>query len=449
MLLALVSLSRASIAFPWTLLALADNFDPSSSDVILLACQTMVFTDALNPDYTRTIVFLPGLSPVPKDDAEFAVPESVRRLAARRQAVVVVPGHRCVGGGPPATPALCTAEQALADVARLLLLLSLAPAPPREVLVVGEGYGGALAAFFRAAYPQYAAYAWAVSAPVRFAAFSPDADARLLAALANHSERCPLVTRLALAELAATPVRAYEAAEALVRAFEAGALGEYCRAMDAQNLTAFRAFVDAMAGASVFNTTEGERALRCGALGHFNVHNPKHWLRPPSVNESLFVPLCASVGVDLAAAEEAMNRRFGGLEIAVSATLFTYTRWDVHASSMEVKPDIARDRDVRADIDVAVYDRAAVDEDAVRRIMKWLDRKCDPRRGVKVHGQCKCKNGWAGDECQEQMITKGKLSGLSALAVALPTLIVIMTSVVAWKTVLADSESERLNPLIL
>jgi hypothetical protein len=39
------------------------------------------------------------------------------------------------------------------------------------------------------------------------------------------------------------------------------------------------------------------------------------------------------------------------------------------------------------------------------------------------------------------MITKGEFRGLAALAVALPTLIVLMTSAVAWRTMLADSEN--------
>jgi hypothetical protein len=416
----------------------------------------MLFTDTLNLNYTRTILYLPGFSRVPYDDVEFPVPESVRRLAHLRQAAIVIPEHRCIGPNISLSLDLCTVDQALADIAHLLHVLSQMETAPREVLVVGEGYGGSLAAFFKEKYPQYATYAWAISAPVRFTAFSTEADAQMLIALGNHTELCPWYTRWALAELASSqntsPAEVYRAAEAVVHAFENGQLRDYCRSMTSQNLPVFLNFVErTMKGVpTIFDMPiGGERAMRCAGLGHFNVHDSEHWLRPPMINESLFTPLCAQVGVDLALAEEALNRRFGGLEIAASAILFTYSRWDVHQASMAVRPDLARDRDVRADLNVQVYDRATVDEDAGQRIVKWLDRTCDPRRGVRVHGQCKCKDGWAGDACREQMITKGKFSGLSALAVAFPTLIVLMTSAVAWKTILVDSENERPNPVIL
>jgi ABC-type sugar transport system permease subunit len=45
------------------------------------------------------------------------------------------------------------------------------------------------------------------------------------------------------------------------------------------------------------------------------------------------------------------------------------------------------------------------------------------------------------------MITKTKFSGLAALAIALPTVIVLMTSAVVWRTVFADEAKSK--PIIL
>jgi hypothetical protein len=51
---------------------------------------------------------------------------------------------------------------------------------------------------------------------------------------------------------------------------------------------------------------------------------------------------------------------------------------------MAVAQDAAIEREVRADLDARVYDRASVDEDAVARIKRWLDRRCDLQRDAKV-----------------------------------------------------------------
>jgi hypothetical protein len=92
------------------------------------------------------------------------------------------------------------------------------------------------------------------------------------------------------------------------------------------------------------------------------------------MNASLFTLMGAEAGVDLGIAEEAANRRFEGLALGASATLFTYTRWDVHEASMDVRPDAGSERGVRADFDLRVYDRASVDEDAVARIRSgWTE----------------------------------------------------------------------------
>jgi hypothetical protein len=445
------------LTYPWHLIAHADNFNPISTTAIAIPGQTLVFTETLHEDYTRTILYLPGLSPVPTDTTEYPVPQSVRRLADIRQAVIVILEHRCIRYNSSESLALCTVDQALADIANLFLILARGRTPPREVLIIGEGYGGSLAAFFKAKYPQYANYTWAISAPVTFNAFSADADAQLLIALGNQTELCPRYTQIALAQMDASnpPERVYEAAEALVQMLESGTLAPYCRALTSQTqaLAVLETFVESTIKAhprlSIFDATIGERFVRCSAIGHFNVHNPRHRLRPATVNASLFRPICAGVGVDLEIAEDSANRRFGGLAVGASATLFTYTRWDVHEALMAVPPDPASERDVRPDLNVRVYDRNSVDEDAVERIMRWMDRRCEPQRGVRVHGRCKCKNGWAGASCVDQMITKSKFSGLAALAVALPTLIVLMTSAVAARTVLGDVTGGRSKPFIL
>jgi hypothetical protein len=124
------------------------------------------------------------------------------------------------------------------------------------VLVLGEGHGGSLTTFFREKYPQYATYAWAISAPVGFAAFFADADAQLPIALGNQTEACPRHTQLALAELAKHDARrhpglgaalvaefVYKAAEAVVQKLESRTLGADCRAMASQDLDVFVSFV--------------------------------------------------------------------------------------------------------------------------------------------------------------------------------------------------------------
>jgi hypothetical protein len=124
------------------------------------------------------------------------------------------------------------------------------------VLVVGEGQGGSLAAFFWEKYPHYATYALAISAPVGFAAFSADADAQLLIALGNQTKAYPRHTRWALAELAKHDARrhpglsavlfaefVYKAAQAVMQKLESGTLGAYCRAMVSQDLDVFVSFV--------------------------------------------------------------------------------------------------------------------------------------------------------------------------------------------------------------
>jgi hypothetical protein len=53
------------------------------------------------------------------------------------------------------TPELCGTDQVLADIAQMLSTLSIAVPQfaPREVIVIGAGYGGSLAVFFQTEVP--------------------------------------------------------------------------------------------------------------------------------------------------------------------------------------------------------------------------------------------------------------------------------------------------------
>jgi hypothetical protein len=85
-----------------------------------------------------------------------------------------------------------------------------------------------------------------------------------------------------------------------------------------------------------------------------------------------------------------------------------------------------------------------------RRTVPGEDTRHPTRgHGKVVLGHCKCKAGWSGQHCEVEHISLSKFKGLATAATAIPTLLVFLTSIVAWKMVLVDPDTARSKPIVL
>jgi hypothetical protein len=242
-----------------------------------------------------------------------------------------------------------------------------------------------------------------------------------------------------------------------------GTAGDFCR-----NVTGF---------AAVFNRTlfsvgqtaderdlySGNRvglAIQCASLGNFNVENG---FRSHLLNESFYRRICGDIGVDINVSMRRMKDLFGGTRQGSSAVLFAYSRNDINSAAMSVMQDLSRDRVVVATNDPAGYSLNKTDNETMQIFLEWRRDPClgdykglanDLRHARRAHGDtvlrhCKCKVGWSGKHCEKEYITMNRFRGLATMATAIPTIVVFMTSIVAWKTILVDPETAKSKPIVL
>jgi hypothetical protein len=493
MLLVLAPLLVLSEVHPQPL----DHFDPLQAGVTFSQTYFVTYHPQKFLNYSRTIVYLSGL------DLSEVLPTSVSQLQDVTQSAVVRIEHRFIGTSRSNLNfRYLTIDQVLADIAAIINLLPFSPTPEntqiRRLLVVGTGSGGLLASLFKQQYPKYADGAWVSSAPLLVRDFVAHADRGALEALETESPECRVQTTETLSRITAIidnstidtgcldyPTKSsllglfgvggniadsqfsYELAESLINVTQQQMIGRLCLNMSAANDTCQRYRVVAEMYNRTRDTLDNETArvrdyLKCSALGQFHVHDPEFPIRSQDINSTFFHGMCmAKFGIGVAS-PGAFNARFGGLKNGASSILHTYGRGDIHIEQMEIEPDERHERYAMAyDGFVGGAEFADVSEnvsESVRNVRKFaiellsnwstIEDACSGH-GVRILNQCKCKKGWAGTSCEKLFVAHTKFKYVAAISTALPTLLVLITSVFAWKTILVDPEASRSKPIVL
>jgi pimeloyl-ACP methyl ester carboxylesterase len=450
--------------------------------------------------YNRTVLYLPGLEPV---QTKLPFPPSVIALARSLNATLGAVEHRCIGHSQPdgydfkTHWQYCTIDQALSDLAAIARLLS----GVTTLVVVGFGYGGTLAAFFRQKYPQLANGAWAASSPVDIQPFSDKADAHVTEALRSINEDCYLTTFTLLQDInrdvtddgpAAEKIRQdfgfppnyssadvlYEIAEGLVYTTRGNdqwrLLANYCRRLTAPgadkrevlastfNDTLHRfgltvSSLDPRAGIPGPDGPDGPDGLmraymKCAQIGQMHTAPAFRPLRSEKNTPEWFMAKCKErLDVPFKFNDKA-NGVYGGLRQGGSATVFTYRQLDMDREVMACQNDTAKERYVLTVPGYAAlpdFDgHTAKIEEARKHLQRWLwPPTCE--HGERIMNGCKCSVGRSGVNCSDAAIPHNTFKWLATLATAIPTIFVLITSIFAWKTILVDPETARSKPIVL
>jgi hypothetical protein len=81
----------------------------------------------------------------------------------------------------------------------------------------------------------------------------------------------------------------------------------------------------------------------------------------------------------------------------------------------------------------------------VEQLAAWalFQCKCDPEHSeCRLHG-CVCKNGWSGAECRERMVPYAWFARMQIMATIMPTIMVLVVSIVAWKVLVKSGDGTR------
>jgi pimeloyl-ACP methyl ester carboxylesterase len=468
---------------------------PASKNKVLL-----FFLPGLTP--------LPGITVGDLNTLEGPLPDSVQALALNTSAVVFVIEHRFTGGSAPRwfnrsagfdsqLRRFLGLDQVLGDVAEVISFVDRTlEQTPDYVMVVGEGYGGTLASLFRERYPQYADAALAVSAPVDFAPFAADADAQIIRALEGIRGGCAQ-TAQALLRKAHTAFESADGAaqdeirrlfgfaenwpglpilhalaDIFVQMVRTGTAADFCSNVQGADFAEFaREFNRTLRriGQSaeefdvILQNNSVQLFVQCASIGNFDVYDQNHSFRSPYLNGSFYSQVCGQFGVDLNEAAGRLNDYFGGQNQGSSAVLFAYSSRDIHSTAMTINEDLSRDRRVVVRDDPTGYNLNQIDNRILDVFVEWSRDPCfgnytgmlsDLRHGLRAHGEvvlrhCKCKVGWSGKHCEKEHITMDRFKGLATMATAIPTIVVFMTSIVVWKTILVDPETAKSKPIVL
>jgi pimeloyl-ACP methyl ester carboxylesterase len=489
------------------------RFDHFDSILNLYFDQRLVY----NLSYTgsgfpnATVVYILGFENLDPHDP---FPASVHRIAENSHAAMLAIEPRCVVPSGPFlnlssdTIYFCNIEEILADIANILHTFSCS----QEATLIGGGIGGAIAAWFKIKYPQYANGVWASSAPILVRPYTPTVDAHLLEELARLSEPCRDATLIIMHNIEAAFTHGdiayrnhlrslfgipdsvsdstvlYEISEAFVLMYESQTsekhlLTRFCDGHSTPNLDFF---------AQMFNQTlqlfdldpikfdphsatenmsrDGFLRLerlrlysRCTLFGQFHTYNPSAPFRSRLVNESYYSEICHSLFGFPVVSHDKQNILFGGLNASGSSTVFTYSAHDLQRDLMAVSGNESNEIYSRViDGDSTASDLWApssfdspsliqVREWAVSLMENWTRGSPGDRcvNGDRILNKCKCISEWGGDDCDTPFIARSKFTVLSSIATVIPTLLIFFTSVIAWRTILPHEAARRGGALLV
>jgi pimeloyl-ACP methyl ester carboxylesterase len=455
-----------------------DHFDPIDN------FSQSYFVLNPNPSHTTILViggwesFNPSLLTSP----------GISALASRIGAQVIGIEHRFFGSSIPSNPlpySALTVRQALADIASFIS----AVLPTTKVIVAGVGTGGSLAAWFRLKYPRLSTAAWVSSAPLLAAMEHQSVDLQVRDRLASVSDGCAEKERdllgeaerilsggspdrvdSLLAEFHLTSASApsflkivSDMLEELVlnaslfsrieswcvdqewdldgmaRLFEWGL--EQLRIENASSLDPRLPPIDA-----VGRDRRAALRLQCTEVGWFRTA-ASGGVKPPALSAQWYRDLCLEVFGRSGPVVVEFNREFGGRVPAVESTVFVGNKGDVWAAFEAEGVDGRVNETVAfATSGINGADWLAPEElgrdEVLKRLAEWaaFECGCEPDRGECRLHTCVCRDGWGGENCTEKMAPYEWFARMRFMATIIPTVMVLVTSVVAWKVLVKEAD---------
>jgi hypothetical protein len=378
---------------------------------------------------------------------------------------------------------VCTVRQIIADHASFLDWLS--RNVTSRVIAVGGGYGGTFAAWLRMKYPRAVGLSWASSSPLLAAASVDFAQhftnklgdscfsnfvnktSHIVAALTGGDRNTLVAFRFDPASQTAKrpDVMSYLIFTSLAlmefRNDETNLLERLCQ--DPENLSVFyrEAFDHLDLNVTDLSPVEDVRRsedaayhraiwdLHCWELGGFPLI--------PDHNLDFYRGLCGGALGDF---DNVTNAEFFGTG---DSTQFSSSADDLAASLMAATPCRWRDVVVRrrspdpgaqlsapyADLrqpkkgesQNLTSDRQVSIQAAVDWLLDTCARNCS--NGDCVGQTCICKAGYNGALCNSVEVTVGKYKWVTSCVTIGPTLVVLLGALVAWKTILRESDDYR------
>ncbi|KAH0794763.1 Clan SC, family S28, unassigned serine peptidase [Histomonas meleagridis] len=372
---------------------LIDHFNTESN--LKFDQRVIIETRHAKVKYQTLIIYLTGFESI---DIGRPFPSSLDEIANKTSATLIAIESRYFGKSYPYESLTTenlrynTIEQNLADLANIIKYLKNLY-EVKKVIIVGKGYGGSIATWFRLHYPNYVDAVWASSAPLSLISYNDQIDKNIISKLTSQSQNCydatvSLMKRFeaiftygdsqsqirvkrsfGFAESANSNSFLYEVAElfGLMARTETNRsthlLTEYCIGQKFEpneesliymfkktlnqygmNVNSF----DPQTAASATCDVKDMRSLlyiKCNQIGSFNVYNSQYYLRSRSLNETYYNNLCSTAfQIDKVAPNiNSFNILNGNLEKGASSTILSQSTIDIESERFHFVDNIEND----------------------------------------------------------------------------------------------------------
>jgi hypothetical protein len=444
--------------------------------------------------HSRVVLEIPDLHPINRT-SPFS--PSVIEVAKQANATLVSLQLRYFVANAPNDSTLlnCSVFQILADYVSFLTWLT-ADADGARVVAIGGGYGGSLAAWLRIQYPQAVCGSWSSSSPLLARPTStawdflltkldrlpqPNTSCRkaVSSIYVNVSEDLKDKNTETFRMFGFDPNSATASSLDLMSAMlysvfwlmdyrndETGFLNDLCDASTLHNVSQFAVLVERtlsyfhlkMMDLSPMEKSSTQAAaywrLKCFELGNF----PDFY----NLNVTSYQVICHErFDADrLGNYDGSTNLFYNGTNPAGESMLFSLADDDLDRDAM-VQSGIPRKQLVILNCSVAAVSAPSADlraakpnedrklgtcrSEAIRKAANWVTDACNRSciHGLCVEQICVCGTGWNGDNCDHVEVTVRKYQWIITCLTLVPTIFVLLGTLVAWKTVLKESEEYR------
>ncbi|KAH0795467.1 Clan SC, family S28, unassigned serine peptidase [Histomonas meleagridis] len=207
--------------------------------------------------------------------------------------------------------------------------------------------------------------------------------------------------------------------------------------------------------------------LRCFDLGRFHVPPPQGtahsiFFRSPLVDSKFYENICQNLfGKSKIGDFSLYNIEYNGNSPQISNAIFTVDPYGAYNSLMaNVKSDSYNELYIEQmnyslinqDLMDKKFNETAQITDAREKLIshavKWIQAQNNKKmcvHGTWYNNKCICESEYNGEYCSERERSKKLFKNVSAVAIIVPTFILIVASVILWNTLLVYDGNYRLN----
>jgi hypothetical protein len=414
--------------------------------------------------------------------------DSIRQIAGNTSATIYGLETRYFGNSfPDSSFEFLTVSQCLADLATFIDSQVLSSSPPNQhILIIGSGFAGSLAQWFRLKYPKFADSAWISSAPLTATNSAGEVDTLVSSLLYRTNQTCftsvrqlfdtatqtvfsddPTDVDRLLSDFGLPGISNTSFVKVLVDVVDriilnstlAPELAQIC-ALDSSDLHGL---------AVIFNTTISKLSLpalsfdplwaadlaepglprdrrsrlrlMCNEVGWFRTAGTgdRH-LTPDCVNADWYRHVCSQVFGEDIGDRHAFNLEFGGSSQILPSAIYTKGGRDVWSpfgvsSSARLRREtvVLSTGDEMAGADL--LPGSVVIDKIVDLATRWMNSDCGASNcdhGFCYLHSCVCDDGFEGDECDIVQNTVNSFHWVSMAATFGPTILILAAASVAW-----------------